>query len=946
MKSIAIVGDNCLDVVGVPILPPSRASQVTENWRQTGETRTHYLPGGALLLESWVRSATPRWNVAGNTPCRPAALSAAEGDEPLLDLDEFLALAERLSRNEIIHSLLAADRFAATNASKDQRLRVRATHGFSGPESAEPSLRILPPSISESTQICVIDDTGNRFRCAPELWPSLLTEDRSTRDVLAVYKLHRPFPVPSRCEPSQPDGSRDAALWSRVEECFGPLRIVVISVDDLREMDVPISRGLSWERTALDLVWQLLNVPALAELRGCPHLIVRFGLDGALYWRTEEGGSAHRAWLIYDPSGIEGTGVSRYAGTMVGYGSAFIAAFVGHLAKTCDVESATAVELLQFAAEGERLPAWIEEAVIAALRASRRLLAMGYGPAHAAPRYPGAELFNDDSRAEGEFACERVPIIPEANVPDRGYWRLLDSIFHGKRELLHMAVELTASGAQPNTDRQREAMRLVNRVPLGVFAKVLRTYDRLEIENYRALYQLMQDYVSQLTPPRPLSVAVFGPPGAGKSFGVKAVAKALEELGGPRPIETRTFNLSQYQAPEQLADVFHLVRDLALRGRIPLVFFDEFDTTLAGDPLGWLRYFLAPMQDGEFLDNGTPHPIGQAIFVFAGGTCSTYAEFAKPYLDPVEKKDADAFKLAKGPDFLSRLRGTLDVPGLDLDVPFDAYGPVEAFPCEAAILLRRAGILSHLLGQKAPRLRDSAGALHISPYVSRALLHLPEFQHGNRSFEAILDMSRLSTAERLNPSLLPSASHVALHANPAHLSQLLATHYPFPPDERDRIAKSIHESYRDERRRRAEAEGRTVDESLPEMQDWGSLREDLKESNRAQADHIAVKLRKAGLWCRKRLSRTSTGETEDPRLQELLEGLAQAEHDRWVAEKRAQGWIAAPDMDRASRDNRRLLHNSLFPWDDLTEELKELDRSAVREIPRYLEAADYEIYRP
>lgn len=143
---------------------------------------------------------------------------------------------------------------------------------------------------------------------------------------------------------------------------------------------------------------------------------------------------------------------------------------------------------------------------------------------------------------------------------------------------------------------------------------------------------------------------------------------------------------------------------------------------LADHDLGWLRYFLAPMQDAEFLDQGTPHPIGQAIFVFAGGTCSSYAEFAKPFLDPATSEELrEEFKAAKGPDFLSRLRGSLDIPGLDLNSTFDAYGPMEEYPCEAAILLRRAGILAHLLGEKAPHLRDSSNALQVSSAVLRAL---------------------------------------------------------------------------------------------------------------------------------------------------------------------------------------------------------------------------------
>lgn len=73
--------------------------------------------------------------------------------------------------------------------------------------------------------------------------------------------------------------------------------------------------------------------------------------------------------------------------------------------------------------------------------------------------------------------------------------------------------------------------------------------------------------------------------------------------------------------------------------------------------IGWLKYFLAPMQDGAFKDGETMHPLGRAIFVFAGGTSSTFAEFAGG--NPDDHTPSHDFKDAKGPDFVSRLRGSV-----------------------------------------------------------------------------------------------------------------------------------------------------------------------------------------------------------------------------------------------------------------------------------------------
>ena len=51
--------------------------------------------------------------------------------------------------------------------------------------------------------------------------------------------------------------------------------------------------------------------------------------------------------------------------------------------------------------------------------------------------------------------------------------------------------------------------------------------------------------------------------------------------------------------------------------------------------------------------------------------------------------------------------------------------------------------------------RIADNSLKISPPVIRALLHLPKFEHDNRSFEALLDMSHLVGENKFTPFLLP-----------------------------------------------------------------------------------------------------------------------------------------------------------------------------------------------
>lgn len=914
-----------------------------------------------MLLASFVRAARRAALTAegarshGKTRARPDLEMVVAGPQPMLPAEvatgrrtplreaAFLAHASRLRRDEILHSMIGAERFPVTGDPHEKRTlpRVQREHGYSGPLKGSPTLDTRYGA-SGAGRIVTISDTGNQFRYEKTRWPVAMLEG-ATR---IVHKLHRPLP----------DKNRPNDLWNLVKAASRGDHVVVLDIEDLRAEEIPISQGLSWERTATDLVWQLLNVERLSELRDCPMLVVRIGLDGALLWRpVTESGPRFRAWLVYDPGGIEGAFAASVPGRMVGYGSAFTAALVESLAE--EIVRPTGVDQQEHAPESA-LIAGIKTGLLAA----RRLLTTGFEvmAEERGLRYPGPSLFVAPDKADARFAHQAMPIIPGAVQPDRGYWRLLESIFEGTGRL-HEAVELVAT-RRKGTDTLQRAQELLDASPRATFGN-LTTFDRRETEHYRSLYALLRDYLRAPSPARPLSVAVFGAPGAGKSFGVKEVARSLKGQPGCRDIEPLTFNLSLYQSPEDLAGAFHLVRDVVLRGKVPLVFFDEFDTSLGGAPLGWLRHFLAPMQDGEFLDRAVPHPIGPAIFVFAGGTCSTFTRFEAPAgMTPEE------FTAVKGPDFISRLRATLDIPSLNLAVAFDKdsstngdalgdqvarlldarglehfdpYGPIEAIPSRAAVLLRRAGILAFNLPNKAPDVVRADKSLAISHTVLRALIHLPQFRHGNRSFEALLDMSRLVGATVYTPALLPPTFQTSLHADAMHLAQLVATD-PFPEADRERIAEAIHAQYLEDNKTKPEPERTRA------FRPWQELEPDDRAANLEQADDIAAKLRTAGLWFRKRSS-TETSATDlssAPAIESSLDVLAVLEHDRWAAQKRRQGWAAAHTIDRESRKDDLLLHNCLFPWQQLSEEWWRLDRNTVRQIPTYLLAAGYDVIQP
>ncbi len=104
--------------------------------------------------------------------------------------------------------------------------------------------------------------------------------------------------------------------------------------------------------------------------------------------------------------------------------------------------------------------------------------------------------------------------------------------------------------------------------------------------------------------------------------------------------------------------------------------------------------------------------------------------------------------------------------------------------------------------------------------------------------------------------------------------------------------------------------------------------ETLKDANRNQADHLQIKCRiLTG-------SNQYTPEQIEHALQDqkACERLAGIEHDRWMAEKRLEGW----QPTTGEKDTTRRLSPALVPWDRLSEQERQKDRDAVANIPQLL----------
>ncbi len=597
-KNILVTGDYIVD----HHILKGLKSEASEDGK-TGSTivKTH---GGAYMTFSLMEKVVPMLN------------SHKQEEKDMVNLAWGMNVDVKTLMSEgTIHDSYLQWSLDCVGKDNKEYFRLKEKLGFGNLPDNSKIKWLEPAAITNklTNTVAILDEANLGFRNTPKAWPDF------TKACRIILKTTQPL-----CK---------GELWTRLLEKKDQL-VTIVSLQQLKHYNIKVSNDISWEQTALDITTGLTEHRDLNALMQSGTLIVTIGSAGALIIVNGTKEKFAEFTLVFDPETMENEWEMQKAEKIInltGLGSSFLAGFS-----------------LWYAHSDFN----VTDAVKAGLNMVNSSLINGLFNSYAPPF-----IYNDHSGAFNSTIEKRRYVsafIPSpywkslGTNPPNHEWTILENNYDvnkpqkNKKKRLPL-FSLAQSLAVHGTDNIKYA-------PLLQMGDVV-TFDRVEIEGLRNIRKQVEFFVTFEKGTKPLNIAVFGPPGAGKSFIVKALAKSLFKNTHIVP-EFLTFNLSQFRDSAGLPGAFHAIRDAVLNGKLPIVFWDEFDT----DNYKWLKTMLAPMQDGVFQDAQETHPIGKAIFIFAGGVTYTMEHF----VENTKKKDSAELKI---PDFLSRIQCYLNVLG-------------------------------------------------------------------------------------------------------------------------------------------------------------------------------------------------------------------------------------------------------------------------------------------
>ncbi|MBF0217150.1 MAG: AAA family ATPase [Candidatus Omnitrophica bacterium] len=860
INSVVITGDVAKDTY---IYEGERMTSRKDDLRAT---KVHKELGGAELvykvLDALNRKAVLGWNVTNAVGC-----PEGKGGQCISSYSHWDPFEDKKNKKQSIWRMSKALGYGFEDSALDPAVKP-----FGGLDEVKKK---------GTPKILVIQDAGYKFRALGRNDKWLLEKSLDW----VVIKLSRPLAA--------------GELWEELIGNYADKLVVIVSVDEFRLEDIKIAKGFSWEQTIEDLRYALGTEPRYAALAKCGHLIVSFGADGAL-WLDNGSSNDTKAKFLGDTSRAENEWANGLKGESFGYMSTLTAAvtyaLMDHYGKKGSPDLAKGIER--------------------GLSAMRDLLENGHGGLvkDGMPSgFPVERLAEKILKAERFLSSIIVPWIHPDNIKDQGDWMIAEMMqrspsFKGYVSLHGLATQVVMYG-----------QGVLKHIPHATFGK-LTTADRKEIETLRRLKRFMTEYKNDPDEKKPKAFGVFGPPGAGKSFGVKQIAK--EVLGDGNWLE---FNLSQFESLSELYGAFHQVRDSVLGGSIPVVFMDEFDS----QRYKWLQYLISPMQDGIFQEGQLTHTVGKCIFIFAGATSYTYESFGtfKKTPDGIEaEKD---FILKKGPDFKSRLDTYYNVLGPNRRIIDPETGVPD--PADISCPLRRAIFISSKIkyspGLPAP----------IDPGLVNALLRISKYKHGARSLDKLLCILGSKDKTSLLRSSLPADAQLGMYVDPAEFNALLLEPHKIlrelPIED---LARAIHTGWS------LLCDKKGLKKAAQYDKEYNALDADGKEVNRAAARRIQEILATVNLKIEKPGAPGKAGKDHDAIITGHLEHhsplLAELEHNGWMNHMFKSGWKYADIRNDAKKE-----HDQLKPYNELPEDQKDKDRDSINNYPAVLKTSGYSI---
>jgi hypothetical protein len=548
--------------------------------------------------------------------------------------------------------------------------------------------------------------------------------------------------------------------------------LAIVYGDHLRSgCNLAIARRISIERTAQDFLQELHRNPLLIELGKFEHLVVRFGLLSVVHSYRIKNRRFHR--LFFDPNFIYDAEYSnKLSGVVTGNQTVLLDNIIRQLLALTNEERNNPYDVSERIGVGIKL----------GIKDCRNRYDKGYGSTPDAalefldikptePAFVPEDFFANRSKVgnfkeeeilAADIADERIPIAHPG-------WSILAQ--SAEYNLIQAAEDIVFYGIERAVNQSNQSKLDPIWSPIGRFGKEgeLIVLERYELESYRSVQLLMEEAMT-LENKAILSIAVFGPPGSGKSFVSDRIANSACKASQVTPI-LRKVNLASISESHQLIDKlddafgYYLDQKDKLKENKAqfILFFDEFDCSVNDKSLGWLKTFLPMMQDGEFSTKHKTHDKQysdqhhQPILIFAGGTSHTYSNFSRQDFSG-DPEDQLRFAQAKGPDFVSRLRGHIDI-----------LGPSKTNELDEGYVIRRAILLRTMFLKRICQFTKIADNDELENYLYRpfvrAMLTVSNYKHGARSMEAIIAMCAKLPGDKIGPASMPAHAQLNMHVD-------------------------------------------------------------------------------------------------------------------------------------------------------------------------------------